>query len=306
MVIDGRTLANHILEDLTTRVKDLEKKYGIQPHMAVVRIGDNPATTSYIDSKKKTAAKIGAIVSVYNHPESISEEKLQETLRFLQKDPMVHGIILQLPIPKHLDEKKLLEEIPASKDVDGFVKDSKFIVPIASAVLKILEFVWQKERTMPTVILGTSETRTPESKRSWTSQDDNLLSWLLTKNIVVIGKGTTGGGPIIAILRKLGIQPTIIDSSTKNYQLITSKADIIISAVGKADIIRQENIKKDAILIGIGMHRNEDGTFGGDYSELDIAKKALWYTPNPGGVGPVNVAMLMQNLVIAAEKSVQN
>ncbi len=278
MVIDGRTIANHILEDLTIRVKSLEKKYGIQPHMAVVRVGDDPATTSYIDSKQKTAAKIGATVSVYNHPESISQEKLRDTLQFLQKNPSIHGIILQLPIPKHLDEKELLQEISPEKDVDGFVKDSKFIVPVASAILKILEFVRDKE-----------------------SPQDNLLSFLITKKIVVIGKGTTGGGPVIAILQKLGIQPIVIDSSTAKHEQLTMDADIIIPAVGKADIIRSDNIKKDVILIGIGMHRNDDQTFGGDYSEIDIAKKASWYTPNPGGVGPVNVAMLMQNLVIAAE-----
>lgn len=285
MIIDGRTIANHILAQLLLRVDELEEKHHIQPHMAVVRVGDDGATTSYVAQKEKTAKKIGAIVSVYNFPDNVTEQHLQQSIDFLQKEGNIHGIILQLPVPKHINYEKIIAGIDPSKDVDGFHPESPFEVPIANAILKILELPMMKETE-----------KTGES----------FNEWLKSKKFVVMGKGKTGGQPIIDILKKRGAQVEIVDSQTQNPSLITQHADIIITAVGKPHTLNAEMIKKDAVLIGIGMSRDADGNFVGDYDENDIKDKASMYTPIPGGVGPVNVACLMENLITATEKTTNN
>lgn len=283
MILDGRTIANHILDVLTQRVHDLEKNHGVQPHLAVIRVGDDPATTSYINQKEKIAKQIGAVVSVYKYPENATEEQITQALDFLQNKTGIHGIILQLPIFKHLDEEKLLREIHKEKDVDGFATNSPFIVPIASAVMKFLEVAYLKEG----------------------AEFGSVIDWLKSLRIVVLGKGKTGGQPVIDMLKKEGLEPIVIDSQTPRPEEKIKEADIIISAVGKENVITKSMLKKDVILIGIGMHRKDDGTFAGDYDEEEIKDIASWYTPIPGGVGPVNVACLMENLVLATEKSVR-
>lgn len=284
MLLDGKTVANHILAELIIRVDALGEK-GIIPHLAVVRVGDDPQTTSYVAQKEKKAKEIGAVVSVYNHPDNISQEKVQETINFLQKDPTIHGIILQLPIPKHLDEHALIHSIDPKKDVDGFVPNSPFTVPLATAVMKLLEIPMIKDA------LTTGE---------------SFNEWLIAHEIVVMGKGPTGGIPIIKELEKRGVGPVVIDSKTKNPEALTKKADIIITAVGKPNILTKDMIKKDVILLNVGMTKGGDEKFYGDYSDEDIKDTASWYTPTPGGVGPVNVACLMENLVSAAENSIKN
>lgn len=284
MLIDGRIVANHILAGLMTRVDELQEKYAIQPHLAVIRVGDNPATTSYINQKAKKAKEIGAVVSVYNFPNSVTEEKLKESIDFLQSKTDLHGLILQLPVPSHINYAHLLLNIHPDKDVDGFRPNSQFTVPIASAVMKLLE--------IPMI---------QETKNSGIS----LKEWLLSKKIVVMGKGKTGGQPIIDILKKNGAKVTVIDSSTVNRELLTKSADILISAVGKPRVVTAVMLKKDVILLGVGMGMDKEGKFFGDYDEEEIQAIASMYTPTPGGVGPVNVACLMENLVMAAENSVK-
>lgn len=294
MIIDGRTVANHILAELLVRVDQLQETYHIQPHLAVIRVGEDPAVTSYIKQKEKKAKEIGAVVSVYNFPESVSQEKLKESIRFLQEKSDlpagrqgIHGIILQLPVPPHINFEKLILDIHPDKDVDGFVPHSQFVIPIAQAVLKILEIPMIKEMQ--------------ESGESLSFNE-----WLLTKKFVVVGKGKTGGQPIIDMFRAKNVALSVIDSKTPNPSLITQNADVIITAVGKPHTLTGDMIKKNAILISVGMSLTPEGNFVGDYNENDIKDKASWYTPIPGGVGPVNVACLMENLVIAAEKSVRS
>lgn len=287
MIIDGRTVANHILADLITRVDELQAIYDVQPHLAVIQVGENPATASYIKQKEKKAKEIGALVSVYNFPENVIQEKLQESIVFLQKQTNIHGLILQLPVPPQINYEELIMNIHPDKDVDGFRPNSPFAIPIASAVLKLLEIPMIKEAQE-------------------LSSDMSFQEWLLSKKIVVMGKGKTGGQPIIDVLKKQGALVQVIDSNTTHVSDITQEADIIIAAVGKPNILTKEMIKKDVILLGVGMSMNTDGKFVGDYNEENIKDKASWYTPVPGGVGPVNVACLMDNLVIASENIVRN
>lgn len=285
MIIDGRTIANHILDQLANRVHLMDDTYNTRPHLAVIRVGEDPAITSYINQKDKMAKQIGATLSVYNFPESVATEQLRDSITFLQEKSDIHGLILQLPVPKHIDYEGLILDIHPDKDVDGFRPNSQFTIPVATAILKLLEIPMMKDA------LKTGE---------------SYNEWLRSKKIVVMGKGKTGGQPIIDLLTQRGGDVTVIDSTTTQVKEKTLEADIIVTAVGKPEILTKDMIKKDVILIGVGMSMDENGKFVGDYNEDDIKDKASWYTPIPGGVGPVNVACLMENLVIATESVLKN
>ncbi len=285
MLLDGRTVANHIFEDLADRVHILLGMNGIIPHLAVVRVGDNPETTSYVTQKEKKGKEIGIVVSVYSHLDSVSQETLHETIDFLQKDESIHGVILQLPIPDRLDTKKCIERIRPEKDVDGFVSGSPFTVPIAAAITKLLEIPMMKDAL---------------------ETEESYNEWLQRHTILVMGKGPTGGLPIIHELQKRGIEPLVIDSHTPHPEELTKKADIIITAVGKRGVLTKEMVKNDVILLNVGMTRGDDEKFVGDYNDEDMKDIASWYTPTPGGVGPVNVACLLENVVVAAENTIKN
>lgn len=295
MIIDGRTIANHILADLLIRVDELQETYALQPHLAVIRVGDDPAITSYINQKQKKAKEIGALVSVYSFPESVTQAELKKSIDFLQQNGEIHGLILQLPVPKSINYEELILDIHPDKDVDGFRPNSPFTIPVAAAVIKVLEIAYAKEL----------EKRVTEEKETVVA-NSTFLSWLASKKIVVMGKGKTGGQPVADFMKHYGAEVIIIDSQTTHVADITQKADIIITAVGKPHILTADMIQQDAILVGIGMSMDENGKFVGDYNEDDIKDKASCYTPIPGGVGPVNVACLLENLVIAAENSVQS
>ncbi len=285
MLIDGRLLAQKILEDLSKEVYNLQETHDKQPHLAIIKVGEDPATASYVRQKEKMGKQIGGIVSTYNYPESISQKELQQSIDFLQKKGDIDGLIVQLPLPAHLDEDALTLAVDADKDVDGFREDSEYIMPIAAAVIRILEEVFQEEQAKKDTTLKEFET------------------WLKGQKIVILGKGKTGGRPIIEILKKMGMTPIIVDSKTQNRDEVTRSADILVCAVGgKGTIVNESMIKKDAILIGIGMHIGPDGKLHGDYETEEIKQKAAYYTPVPGGVGPVNAAMLFVNVVKAAKK----
>lgn len=288
MRIDGKEIAQKILQNLSFKVI---------PHLVIILIGDNPAWKAYVRQKELKAKEIGAKTTTLNLALNASTEELLKTIEQLNNDSNVHGIIVQRPLPTHLEQEKISLAITPQKDIDGFHPNSKFEMPLAVAVLKILEEIFQLQR----LHLREGVTLT---------QGVTLTTWLKTKKIVIIGKGETGGGPIIQKLRKLGIKPEIIDSKTPNPQLLTKTADIIISCVGKPNVIQPENIKKDlpagrqgVILISVGLYREEDGKLHGDYDEEEIKDIAAFYTPTPGGVGPVNIACLLENLVKATEKT---
>ncbi|MGH7246233.1 MAG: bifunctional 5,10-methylenetetrahydrofolate dehydrogenase/5,10-methenyltetrahydrofolate cyclohydrolase, partial [Candidatus Levyibacteriota bacterium] len=287
MLIDGKQLAEKIIEDLTKKVRDLEQSSGIIPHLAIILVGDDPASIAYVGQKEKMGKQIGAVVSTYKYPLTISEKELLEHVEFLQNKTDIHGLIVQLPLPKHLDEQIVTNAVNREKDVDGFREDSLYPEPIAAAAIKILEEAHNLE-------LEKGKTKTI------------FTEWLKEKNVVVMGKGKTGGKPIIDILKEYGVEPTVVDSKTKNASIITASADILVCAVGKGTFVHPGMIKKDAILLGIGMHRGNDGKLHGDYDGEEIKDKAAYYTPVPGGVGPVNAAELLVNVVDAAEKHSHN
>ncbi|HYM65549.1 MAG TPA: bifunctional 5,10-methylenetetrahydrofolate dehydrogenase/5,10-methenyltetrahydrofolate cyclohydrolase [Candidatus Sulfotelmatobacter sp.] len=271
MKIDGKLIASEILLDLKKRV-DVLKEKGITPHLYVILLINDDATLSYIKQKKLKSEEIGAKITIDESNPNVTTFELLDKIEKLNNDNTVHGIIVQRPLPKNLDEEKIKNAIIPEKDVDGFRIDSKFNAPVAEAVLKIVETAVENQ---------------------------NILDFLKSKKITVIGKGVTAGKPIINLFEKLNIKINIVDSKTKDKEKVLKESDIIISAVGK-DIVKKEELKQGVILVGVGMH-TESGKLKGDYNEEEIKDKVSFYTPTPGGVGPVNVAYLMKNLIETTE-----
>ncbi len=269
MKIDGRKIADTILENLKHNVA-LLKKEGSFPTLAVILVGDDPASLSFIRQKRKAAEAIGAKLFLDHQPSTLSNQQLETSIAQYNHDPQIHGLIIQRPLPKQtLLDPALLHTVSPQKDVDGFISHSPFDAPVAEAVITILQTV----------------------------HPDNFFSWISRQHIVIVGRGETAGTPIARMLIKQGLAPTIVHSQTSDPAGITRQADILISCVGKHRVITGDSIKPGAILIGVGMHREDDTTFHGDYEEEEVKKITSFYTPTPGGVGPVNVACLMQNLI---------
>ncbi|HSW47569.1 MAG TPA: bifunctional 5,10-methylenetetrahydrofolate dehydrogenase/5,10-methenyltetrahydrofolate cyclohydrolase [Candidatus Saccharimonadales bacterium] len=283
MRVDGKEIAEKIYKELEDRVGDLKKK-NIVPHLVVILVGKNPASVAYVTLKQRKGEEIGAKITVLKYNTDITTYELIEKIKLLNIDPFVHGILIQRPLPEQIDVDKLEQLTNPEKDVDGFNPDSPYTLPLPLAVIKILEEIYKIKAR------DTLDTR------------DTFISWLKNQEIVVLGKGPTGGGPILKLLNKLGTNPMLIDSKTENPQELKKKADIIIASVGRENVVKPEDIKNGAILIGVGLLRGEDGKLKGDYEPEKIKDIAGYYTPTPGGVGPVNVAMLIENLVTAAEK----
>ena len=279
MKYDGRALALQMYDELKKRVDTL-KAHDVTPHLSLLLVGDNPASKAYIAQKKKWGKYIGAEIQVIHFPEQATTEELHKTVLQLNTDASVHGIIAQRPLPEHIDKEFLAAETVPVKDIDGFHPNTTFVIPVAAAVVRILEEIY------------------PQTN----NHHGTFQAWLQTSSIVTIGKGDTAGKPIIDYLRKLGAHPTVLDSHSEDPDASIRSADIVISSVGKQRILRKDNIKHGAILIGVGITKDrEEGTVG-DYDESEITEIASYYTPTPGGVGPVNVAYLLTNLVTAAEQ----
>jgi len=269
MIIDGKKIAEEILEQLKKEIEKL-KEQEIFPTLVIILVGDNPQSVSYVKQKKIKGEKIGVNVIVKNLDPKISTQELIKIINGFNNDNAVHGIIIQRPLPPQINSDEINTAVIPSKDVDGFHPDSKFELPLGEAVIALLE-----------------------------NTDKNFK----TRKIAVIGKGPTGGGPVIKTFNKLNIPIQIIDSKTQNPKEIIKEADIIISATGRENTVKASEIKKNVILISIGLYKGNDDKLHGDYNEEEIEKIASFYTPTPGGVGPVNVTMLLKNLVTACENN---
>lgn len=280
MKIDGKEIASQIFEDLKIRVDKLKEK-SVIPQLAIILIGKNPASLAYIEQKEIKGNKIGVKVEVVNIETNASTKDLLKITNNLNQNPDIHGIIIQRPLPGTINSEIIDQAIDKSKDMDSFNTRSMFVSPIFAAVLWILEYIYNSNN----------------------NSDRDLFEWLKSNKVVVVGKGETGGKPISRELNKLKIKHVVIDSKTKNPENQIGNADIVITAVGRSGIIKSSSIKKGAILISIGLHKGKDGKLRGDYNDEEIKNIVSFYTPTPGGVGPVNVAMLFKNLVEAAEKS---
>lgn len=310
MRIDGKLIAEGVLTRLSDEVTTLIQT-GVMPTLAVVLVGDDPASLAYIRQKRKAAEQIGANLKLH-HVSRITYHGLNDIIQTYNNDPNIHGLIIQRPIPKTFkDVSAILDTVKPEKDVDGFLPGSPYEAPVASGVGEILKNIKNQSSHVAYMLQEKAKTE--------------FIEWLQRKNIVVIGRGETGGNPILHYFAKLyfetskDVAPISIDvtaplwqrrnnqhcamsmihSQTPNPTAILKSADIVISCVGKRQVVTAQAIKPGAILISVGIWRDENGNLRGDYDEDDVKDVASWYTPTPGGVGPVNVACLMQNLVKA-------
>lgn len=279
MLIAGTQIAQAIKTNLQKQVQTLAKR-SITPLLAIIHLSDDAGSSSYIRQKMKIAEEIGAKTKIFGKETGIHSPKdLEKTIKELNDDPGIHGIIIQRPVPEEFDDPKLLLSIVKGKDVDGFAPDSPFETPVALAVEEILIHIYHTDKTRKVT---------------------DYSSWIKEKIITIIGKGETAGAPIQKYFKRQGLTPSIVDTKTERPEDVLKTSDIIISCVGKRGVIRKETVKEGVILISVGISRDEVGKLHGDYEEEEMKDIASYYTPTPGGVGPVNVACLFMNILQAA------
>ncbi len=286
MKIDGRKIAADILKSLKTDVGKLKRKR-IQPHLVAVLVGSDSGSLSYVSQKSKAARIIGAKVTIHRFDKIPLYQSIAEFISGLNQDPKVHGVIIQRPLPPSLSAGALNKIVSVNKDVDGFLDKSPFEPPIGVAVFKLLGHIYYRQ------LKKTSMPRDDFSK--------SLVNWLKNKQIVLLGHGETGGQPVSQTLNTCNIPFIVLNSTVENKDEYLKDADIVISAVGKPNMIKAEMIKPGCILLGIGVHRGDKTGIVGDYDEKAVDPVAGFYTSTPGGMGPVNVACLLQNLITAAK-----
>lgn len=272
-LIDGKQVAEHIKQQVKTEIASMNRDVTL----AVIVVGDNPASRTYVNNKKKACEYVGIKSLEFIFPEDVPEHILFDMIDELNYNQDVNGILVQLPLPKHINEKAVLERIWPDKDVDGFS---------AYNTGKL----WQGEYDIaPCTAIGIIE----------------LLDYygikIAGKNCVVVGRSNIVGKPVAALLLERDGTVSICHSKTKNLSEITSKADILISAVGKPNFITWGFVKKGAIVIDVGINRDKNGKLCGDVDAENISTKASLLTPVPGGVGPMTVAMLMKNTLVSAK-----
>ena len=271
-LIDGKLISTQIKDELKLEVAALKEK-GVIPCLAVIQVGNDPASSVYVNNKKKACAYIGIESLSYELEETISQEELLSIIDELNHNEMVHGILVQLPLPKHIDEEAVIKAISPEKDVDGFHPETVGNMCIGS------------KGFLPCTPAGVIQLL----KRS------NID--ICGKECVVVGRSNIVGKPMALLLLRENGTVTIAHSKTNDLKEITKRADILIAAVGKPKFITSEYVKEGAVVIDVGIHRNEDNKLCGDVDFDDVIDKVSAITPVPGGVGPMTIAMLMNNCV---------
>ena len=275
-IIDGKALAQNIKENIAREVAALKEK-GVTPGLAVILVGDDPASKVYVNNKKKACAQVGIYSEEYLLPSDTDEKTLLDLIAKLNADKNISGVLLQAPIPPHLDYRKISETISPDKDVDAFhpynvgkimIGDFDFVPCTPAGVIELI-------KSTGTEIAG--------------------------KNCVVIGRSNIVGKPQAMLLLKENGTVTVCHSKTKDIASFTRNADILVVAVGKAGFVNGDMIKPGAVVIDVGMNRNAEGKLCGDVDFASAEPVAAYITPVPGGVGPMTVTMLLKNTVKAAK-----
>jgi methylenetetrahydrofolate dehydrogenase (NADP+)/methenyltetrahydrofolate cyclohydrolase len=290
-LLDGKLIADQIKSEIALEVKEQYFDKGIEPpHIAAVLVGDDPASMTYVAAKEKACHEVGFISSVYRYPENITQDKLLEVIDFLNADDDINGFIVQLPLPGHIDEHKIIERIDPSKDIDGFHP-----VNIGKMVLNLPCFL----PATPFGIMTLLERYQVETAG---------------KNIVVLGRSHIVGTPVSILLSRKAnpgnATVTLCHSYSKNLPSIAAQADILIVAMGKQGFVTADMVKQDAVVIDVGVHRiasteTKSGfKLKGDVDFDRVSRKCSYITPVPGGVGPMTIVSLLQNALKAARKDV--
>lgn len=275
-IINGKELAHKLRRDMTKEVSELKEK-GIVPHLTVILIGDNPASKSYIRGKEKASYETGISSEVIELPESTIEKELLQKINELNHNDLVHGILVQLPLPSHIQEQHIIEAIDPTKDVDGFHP------------VNIGRMMTGNDTFLPCTPFGIVTM---------------LKSYHVPiegSHVVIIGRSNIVGKPVGQILLNENATVTYCHSKTKNLKEYTAKADILIVAVGKPNVVDDSYLKAGAAVIDVGINRLEDGSLTGDVDFAAASQKASYLTPVPKGVGPMTITMLLQNTIKAAK-----
>ncbi len=279
-ILDGKKLSEKIKSQIKEETKELKEKYDIVPGLAVVLVGDDPASLTYVKMKEKACKEVGFYSIVHHMPHSISQAEIEETIKMMNQNPNIDGILVQLPLPPHIDTTKILELIDPAKDVDGFhpynfgrlMQGLDTFAPCTPlGVMKLLEEYDIDPKGMDVCVVGAS-------------------------NIV--------GKPMAALLLNANATVDICHIYTKDLQSHTKRADMVVVGVGKPHLITADMVKDGVILIDIGINRLPDGKLVGDADFEAISQKASYITPVPGGVGPMTIAMLLANTIKAARQRI--
>lgn len=276
--LDGKDLAQRIKLQLKEETLGLKESLGKVPGLAIILVGDNPASKIYVNSKIKGCSELGFESFAHFLPENTSEERVLELIGELNEDERVNGILVQLPLPKHVDEKKVIDKIALDKDVDGFKPENLGLLMLGN-----------KDSMQPCTPAGIMELL-----RAYSIE-------LVGKDVVVVGRSNIVGKPMGSLLINEGATVTTCNSKTKDLKAKTSQADMVIMAIGQAKFLTEDMVKEGAIIVDVGINRTEDGLFG-DVDYDGVSKKAAYITPVPGGVGPMTVAMLFANTMKAFKK----
>jgi methylenetetrahydrofolate dehydrogenase (NADP+)/methenyltetrahydrofolate cyclohydrolase len=279
MIIDGRAVAREVQKEVKEEVEGLKRRWGLVPGLGVVLVGDDPASHLYVKNKEKACKEVGIRSQEQLLPASVSEKELLSVIQNLNRDKSVHGILVQLPLPPHIDAEKVLQSVLPQKDVDGFH-------PVNQGRLLL-----GGEGFKPCTPLGIM--------KLLKSVDCDPKG----KNAVVVGRSNIVGKPVALMLLAQHATVTICHSRTASLKDEVARADILIAAVGKAGLIRGEWIKPGAVVIDVGVNRLATGKLVGDVDFESAKERASWITPVPGGVGPMTICMLLYNTMRAAKES---
>ena len=276
-IIDGKALAAQVRAEVKSKVAALAQR-GIRPGLAVVLAGDDPASKVYVRNKTRACEEVGLRSQQIDYPASVTQEELMACIRKLNADPAVHGILVQLPLPKHIDSARVLQAVSPAKDADGFHTESmgalvagtpRFVPCTPAGVMRMLEHA-----------------QVP----------------LAGRHAVVIGRSNIVGKPVSLLLLQKDATVTICHSKTANLAAVARQADILVAAIGRPKLVTAQMVKPGACVIDVGINRMPDGSLAGDVDYAAVKDVAGWITPVPGGVGPMTIAMLLENCVLAAQK----
>lgn len=278
-IIDGKEVSRHIRGQVAEGVAELKSGTGVTPGLAAVLIGENPASEIYVRNKRKACADAGIYSEEHKLPSGATEEELLSLVEKLNNDPKIHGILVQLPLPNHINETKVLRAVSPDKDVDGFHPcnvgllvegNPRFISCTPHGIIKMLEYY-----------------------------DIDIKG----KEAVVVGRSNIVGKPVSLLLLHRHATVTICHSRTRNLGEVTGRADILVAAIGRANFITEDMVKEGAVVIDVGINRNDEGKLTGDVDFERVREKASYITPVPGGVGPMTISMLLWNTLESAKAS---
>lgn len=279
-IIDGNALARRIRNEVAGRSDSLKAR-GITPSLAIILVGEDPASQVYVKHKVNDSAETGLKATLERYPPDMAEAELLARIRALNEDPSVHGILVQLPLPRHMNANRVIETISPAKDVDGFH------IASAGALMVGQPGFW------------------PCTPYGCMKMLESIGYELRGKNAVVIGRSNIVGKPMAMMLLQKNATVTVCHSGTQDLASHTLRADVVVAAVGKLNVLTADMVKPGAVVIDVGMNRNLDGKLCGDVDYEGVRQVAGWITPVPGGVGPMTRAMLLVNTLEAAERAAQ-